>query len=128
MYFITPEDSKKIIETAIKKDSLLYHFEYMNQQKIFLKDVDEMIQKMFSLIDNINCIDFKRYYLDKNYKNKDIIKELFKINNLVKQYTGMIIDRHGIDKKEFINTVLNLNREITWNEEDSRNETLYYKD
>lgn len=117
MEFITLEDSKKIIETAIKKDHLLYHFIYTNQQKIFLRDVDEMIQKMDSLIENINCIDFKRYYLDKDYKNKDIIKELFKINNLVKQYTEMIIDRHGIDKKEFINTVLNLSGGITWDEE-----------
>src|SRR4030043_432684 len=66
MEFITPEDSKKIIEASIKK-------------------------------------------------------ELFKINNLVKQYTEMVIDRHGIDKKEFINTVLNLSGGITWDEDGGRN-------
>src|SRR4030043_261678 len=53
--------------------------------------------------------------------SKDIIKELFKINNLVKQYTEMVIDRHGIDKKEFINTVLNLSGGITWDEDGGRN-------
>src|SRR4030043_393812 len=53
--------------------------------------------------------------------SKKIIKELFKINNLVKQYTEMVIDRHGIDKKEFINTVLNLSGGITWDEDGGRN-------
>ncbi|OFW61761.1 MAG: hypothetical protein A2Z35_05890 [Actinobacteria bacterium RBG_19FT_COMBO_36_27] len=121
MEFITPEDSKKIIEASIKKDNLLYHFKIENQQRIFLKDLDEMIWKFNSLVNNINCIDFKSYYLDKDYKSKDIIKELFKINNLVKQYTEMVIDRHGIDKKEFINTVLNLSGGITWDEDGGRN-------
>src|SRR4030042_1000610 len=53
--------------------------------------------------------------------SKKIIEELFKINNLVKQYTEMVIDRHGIDKKEFINTVLNLSGGITWDEDGGRN-------
>src|SRR4030043_199514 len=53
--------------------------------------------------------------------SKKIIEASIKINNLVKQYTEMVIDRHGIDKKEFINTVLNLSGGITWDEDGGRN-------
>ncbi len=91
-----------LLKKIADNDSALSYYKYEYEKSLHKYNIQEVEDKIVKVIKDIEDIEDKAYYLCKNYKNKKVIAKLFEFNNIVKEYTVMILEKNNIDENVFI--------------------------
>jgi hypothetical protein len=97
-----------LLKKIADNDSVLSYYKYEYERNLREYDFQETKDKICKVIDDIWDIEDKKYYLCKNYKNKEVVKHLIDLNHVIERYIDMIITKNNISEKEFIEIALKL--------------------